>query len=64
MVRYHYQELKKIKSEKIAILEMRSMASWYMKSINNIKSYRIRLNNVSTEKAFYDLIDEIENTQI
>ena len=61
MVRYHYKELKKIKCEKIAILEMRSMASWYMKSINNIKSYRIKLNNVSTEKEFLDMIDEIES---
>lgn len=61
MVRYHYKELKKIKCEKIAILEMRSMASWYMKSINNIKSYRIKLNNVNTEKEFLDMIDEIES---
>ncbi len=61
MVRYHYHELKKIKSEKIAILEMRSMASWYMKSINNIKSYRIKLNSICDEEAFLGLIDEIEN---
>lgn len=61
MVRYHYKALKKIKCEKIAILEMRSMASWYMKSINNIKSYRIKLNNVNTEKEFLDMIDEIES---
>lgn len=61
MVRYHYKELKKIKCEKIAILEMRSMASWYMKSINNIKSYRIKLNNINTEKEFLDMIDEIES---
>ena len=62
MIRYHYYELRKIKCEKIAILEMRSMASWYMKSINNVKSYKIRLNNINDEKSFMALIDELEES--
>lgn len=61
MIKFHYQELKKIKGERIALLEMRSMASFYMKTIDNIKQYRIRLNDVTNEKSFYELLDEIIN---
>lgn len=59
MVKYHYEELKKIKGERIALLEMRSMASFYLKTIDNIKKYRIKLNDITDEKSFYDLLDEI-----
>ncbi len=59
MIKYHYEELKKIKSEKIALLEMRSMAAFYMKTIDNIKKYRIRLNDITNEESFYELLNEI-----
>lgn len=62
MIKYHYEELKKIKGEKIALLEMHSLASFYLKSIDNIKKYRIRLNDIHDDKSFYDLLDEIINT--
>lgn len=61
MIRYHYQELKKIKSEKIALLEMRSMAAFYMRGIDNIKKYRVQLNYIKDDKSFLDLLDELEN---
>lgn len=59
MIKYHYEELKKIKGEKIALLEMRSMAAFYMKTIDNIKKYRIRLNDITNENSFYELLNEI-----
>lgn len=64
MVKYHYEELKKLKGERIALLEMRSMASFYLKTIDNIniKKYRIKLNDITNEKSFYDLLDEIIET--
>lgn len=62
MVINHYFELKKIKGEKIAVLEMRSMASFYLKSIDNIKKYRIMINDVKDEESLIKLLEEIKST--
>lgn len=61
MIKYHYQELRKIRCEKLALLEMRSMAAFYMKGIDDIKKYRVQLNYIKTEKDFIHLLDEIIN---
>lgn len=61
MIKYHYQELRKIRCEKLALLEMRSMSAFYMKGIDDIKKYRVQLNYIKTEKDFIHLLDEIIN---
>ena len=40
---YHLSELVKLKGETIAILEMRSLASWYVKGMKNNKEFKARL---------------------
>lgn len=59
-IRKHYFELRKIKCEKIAVLEMRSMAAFYLKKVNDIKKYRVMFNDVNTEEELLDLLDLIE----
>ena len=58
MLVYHFNELVKLKGEKIAVLEMRSMASWYVKGMKNVKEYKRALVNVKTKDEFLSLIDQ------
>ena len=39
MIKYHFEELLKLKGEKIAVLEMRTMASYYVKGMKNSKDF-------------------------
>lgn len=59
MIKYHFEELEKIKCEKIAVLEMRTLAGWYVKGIPNTKSFKLALTNVKTKKEFFDLLDKL-----
>ena len=54
MMLYHYEELLKIKPEKIATIEMRSLASHYTKGISSSKAFKIGLINCTTKEAFYE----------
>ena len=58
MLTYHFNELVKLKGEKIAVLEMRSMAGWYVKGMKNVKEYKRALVNVKTKEEFLDLINK------
>ena len=58
MLIYHFNELVKLKGEKIAVLEMRSMAGWYVKGMANVKEYKRGLVNIKTKDEFLELIDK------
>ena len=60
MIKYHFEELKKIKDEHISILEIRSLAAWYVKGLRNVKRFKLALNKVKTSEEFYDLLKTIE----
>ena len=60
MIKYHFEELKKIKDEHIAILEIRSLAAWYVKNLRNVKRFKLALNHVKTNEEFYELLKTIE----
>lgn len=60
MMRYHLEELIKIKNEYIAILEMRSLSAWYVKSVANNKAFKLALNKVNTVEEFNQLINELK----
>ena len=60
MIKYHFEELKKIKDEHIAILEIRSLAAWYVKGLRNVKRFKLALNKVKTSIEFYNLLKTIE----
>ena len=48
----HYELLKKVKCEKVAILEMRSIATYYVKGLKNNTIFKQPVSNVKTEKEF------------
>ena len=60
MIKRHFEELKKIKDEHIAILEIRSLAAWYVKNLRNVKRFKLALNHVKTSEEFYELLKTIE----
>ncbi len=58
MIRKHLNYLLEIKPEKVALLEMRSHASWYLKGIPNASSLRSKINKVNTIEDFNQILDE------
>ncbi len=56
MLKYQFDEMLKIKSEKNAVLEMRTIANYYVKGFKNAKELKIKLVNLKTKEEFYDLI--------
>ena len=54
----HLNELVKLKGEKIAILEMRSLAAWYVKGMKNNKEFKLKLVNITTRKEFEKIVYE------
>lgn len=56
----HYDLLKKYKSEKIALLEMRSHMAWYVKGLKHNAVFRNQLNEVKNEKMLLDLLAKYE----
>lgn len=59
MLRYHLDELVRLKGEKIAILEMRSLASWYTKGFPSGKEFRQKLVKINTHNEFIDLVNTL-----
>ena len=54
----HLERLVKLKGEKIAILEMRSLAAWYVKGMQNNKEFKLKLVNITTIKEFKQIVYE------
>ena len=54
----HLNKLVKLKGEKIAILEMRSLAAWYVKGMKNSKEFKLKLVNITTRKEFEEIVYE------
>lgn len=54
----HLEKLVDLKGEKIAILEMRSLAAWYVKGMKNNKEFKLKLVNITTIKEFKQIVFE------
>ena len=59
----HYLALKNFKGEYIALLEIRGIASWYLKGFKNVKEYKVKLTQVNSENDFFNLLKEIINNK-
>lgn len=57
----HFHRLMILKGEKIAVLEMRSLASWYVKGIAYGKEFKQHLIHVQTKEAFLAIIEKYLN---
>ena len=60
----HMDRLISLKSEHLAVLEMRKHAAWYLKGIRGNAKARREINECNTRedivKVLFDLVDEIE----
>lgn len=61
MCEKHFKYLLEEKVEKVAVLEMRSLASWYMKGISNMKKYKQQLINIARKDELFNLLEEIKD---
>lgn len=57
----HMDMLLKLKGEKIAILEMRSLAAWYVKGMKNNKEFKLKLVSITTVEQFKNIVYECFN---
>ena len=58
MIKHHLDLLKKTKNEKLALLEIRSHATWYLKGIPNSSEVR---NNICKAKTTQEIIELLDN---
>ena len=63
MMKKHVEYLLEIKPEKVAMLEMRSHAAWYLKGIPHASSFKTKLNSVKTKEEFYVLLEEFKEKE-
>ncbi len=57
LARLHLDRLVAIKSERMAIPEMRRQLAWYLKGTAQSSQYRARCHQIATRRAAYELID-------
>ena len=60
MIKKHYLLLKKYNNEKVALLEIRMHALWYIKGIPGMKKYKNMITNCSSEEEFFEVLSLIE----
>lgn len=64
MLKRHYELLEQTKNEKLALLEIRTHAAWYLKGIENGSRLKEAIFKTKTKEEFIKLIDEfIENNK-
>lgn len=58
----HFEYLLEIKSEKVATLEMRTHAAWYLKGLPNATYVKQKLYKIKTKEEFIKTINDYINT--
>lgn len=61
MIIRHFEDLASLKGEKLAVLEMRSLAAWYSKGFINSKEFRQRLVTIITKEEFINAVKDLYN---
>jgi nifR3 family TIM-barrel protein len=64
LCRKHFAYLLEEKGEKIAVLEMRSLAAWYARGIERNREFKQRLINITTKEELYGLLEGFENANL
>lgn len=57
VLKEHFKLLLDLKGEYVATREIRKFVAWYVKGMDNATTVRTRINQIETEKDFYDEID-------
>ncbi len=63
MMEYQFNEMLKIKSEKNAVLEMRTLANYYVKGFKKAKELKIRIVSLKTKNEFYQFIKDLKKEE-
>ena len=64
MLIYHFNLLIENKNEKLALLEIRSHAAWYLKGIPNTSKLKVEICKVTDKDKFYQLIEDFKKEYI
>lgn len=59
MIKKHFKLLTKYKSEKVALLEIRSHSLWYLKGIPNSSKIKVMICNAKNKEELFNIIDSI-----
>ena len=60
MCEKHFKYLLEEKMEKLAVLEMRSLAAWYVKGIKNSKEFKQKLISITRKEELFAILDELK----
>ena len=60
IIKEHFKLLMKYKSERAALLEIRSHTLWYLKGIKNISSIKQKICAAKTSDEIFDILGDIE----
>ncbi len=63
MIKKHMNYLLKIKDEKVALLEMRGHACWYLKGLPNTSKLKQSINQIKTKEELINILNEYEEEQ-
>lgn len=63
MMKYHYEELLKVKNEKVANLEMRTILLYYLKGMPNTKELKSKIITSSNYNEIKDILNNYLNQQ-
>ena len=61
MIKRHYELLKKYNNEKVALLEIRTHALWYIKGIPDSKEYKNKITMCNSEEEFFEILSDIKS---
>ncbi len=62
MIKKHYELLLKDKPEKLALLEIRANAIWYLKGMPKSAEIKNKICSSKTSKELFEILDEYYNT--
>lgn len=63
MLKYHFELLNKYKNEKVALLEIRSHALWYLKVISGGAKTKNMICSAKSSKEVFDILEELLNNE-
>lgn len=63
IIKQHYQYLKEIKPEKVALLEIRNLGLHYLKGFPNSKKWKNEIIKIKTEEELYNILKEIKEEE-
>jgi len=62
MIYKHYNLLKENECEKVALMEIKTHALWYLKYIPNSKSFKNEIVKITKEEDLIEILNKIKNT--